>query len=63
MTAVHMQGLLITHHGEVLHGEQVLCPVLKYRAIATIGDEFIRMLGNRGVKVVLDHEHDARCLL
>ena len=31
-----LQRLLIGHRGQVVHGYQVLCPVLKYRTVASI---------------------------
>ena len=36
--AVHVQGLLLRHGGQVLHGEAVLGPVLEHGAIAPVGD-------------------------
>ena len=62
VAAVHDQGLFLGHLAQVLHGETVLGPVLKYPAVTTVGDEFFRMLRHCGVQVVLDHEHDGRRL-
>jgi len=50
-----MERLFIGHEGQVLHGEQVLGPVLEYSPIAPVGNEFIRMLGYSRIKVILDH--------
>ena len=57
-TGVHRQGLLVGHGGEVLHGQPVLGPVLEDGAVAAVGDQFVRMLGDPRVQVVLDHRHD-----
>jgi len=48
----------IAHPGhicQVLHGQKVLCPILEDRPISSIGDQFMRMLGNAGVQIILDH--------
>ena len=61
-TGVHGQGLLVGHVGQILHGEAVLRPVLEDGAVAAVGDEFVRVLGDAGIQVVLDHGHDGGCL-
>ena len=58
MTRVHHQCLFVGHLAQILHGEQILGPVLEYGAIAAVGDEFVRMLGHGAVEVVLYHHHD-----
>ena len=62
MAAVHHQGLLIGHLRQVAHGEAILGPVLEHRAVATVGDQLVRVLGHGGIQVVLDHQHDGRRL-
>ena len=62
MARIHGQGLLVGHGGEVLHGEQVLRPILKYCAISAIGNEFVRMLCYCRIQVVLNHQHDGGSL-
>ena len=54
---------MVGHLAEVFHHEAVLCPVHEDRAVASVGDEFVRMLGNAWVEVVLDHQHDGSGLL
>ena len=60
--AVHDEGLLLGHFAQVAHDEAVLCPVLEDGAVAAVGDELLRVLGDGRVQVVLDHEHDGRGL-
>ncbi len=59
---MHVQRLVLGHGGEVLHGQQVLRPVLKDGSVASVGDELVRMLRHRRIQVVLDHQHDGRSL-
>ena len=58
-----MKGLIVGHRGEVLHRQQVLCPVLKDRPIAAVGNELVRVLSHRWIQVVLNHQHDASGML
>jgi len=58
MPRIHHQGLLITHLRKVLHGEQVLGPVLKHRPVSTVSDQLMGVLRHRRIQVVLDHQHD-----
>ena len=58
MAAVHDEGLLVGHLAEVFHHQAVLSPVLEDGAVATVGDELVRMLSHGGVEVILDHQHD-----
>ena len=58
MAAVHDQGLLVRHGGEILHGKPVLGPVLEDGSVSAVDDELVRMLGHPLVQVVLDHGHD-----
>ena len=62
MTGIEVKRLLLCHLGQVLHGKQVLGPVLKYRSIATVGNQFLRMLCYRWIQVILKHELDGCCL-
>ena len=62
VTTVHHKCLFFCHGGQVLHGEQVLRPVLEDRSVAAIGDEFMRMLCYHRIQVVLYHHHDGRSL-
>ena len=62
MAAVHHKCLIISHLGEVAHGQKVLRPVLKNRAVAAIGDEFVGVFGNFWVEVILNHQLDGRRL-
>ena len=62
MSGVHHQSLFVGHSGKVLHREPVLCPILEYRAVATVGNKLVRMLRHRLVEVVVDHQHDCRRL-
>ena len=59
---MHVQRLVLSHGGEVLHRQQVLGPVLKDGSVASIGDKLVRMLRHRRIQVVLDHQHDGRGL-
>ena len=63
MSGVHHECLLIGHLAQIFHREAVLCPVLEDGAVAAVDDELVGMLCHRGVEVVLDHQHDGRCLL
>ena len=63
MPRVQMKGLLVGHRGEVLHGQQVLRPVLKDCTIAAVGNEFVRVLGDSRIQIVLNHQHDGCGLL
>ena len=47
---------------EISHGQQVLSPILKYRAVPSVSNQLVRVLGNLGIKVVSDHVHDGRSL-
>ena len=58
-----MEGFVFLQLGQVLHGEQVLRPVLEYRPVAPVGNQFVGVLGHCRIQVVLDHEHDGGCLL
>ncbi len=58
VTRVHVKRLLVRHFGEVLHSQQILGPVLEYGTVPSIGDQFLRVLGNSRIQIVLDHEHD-----
>ena len=60
---MHVQGLVVGHRGEVLHGQQVLRPVLKDSPIAAIGNELVRVLRYGGIQIVLNHQHDGCGLL
>ena len=60
--AVHDEGLLLRHFAQIAHHEAVLCPVLEDGAVSAVGDEFLRMLRDGRVQVVLDHQHDGRRL-
>ena len=62
MSAVHVQGLLHGHLAEVLHREQVLCPILKNGTVPAVSDELFRVLCHRWIQVVLDHQHDGGSL-
>ena len=62
MSGIHVKGLLVGHFRQVLHGKQVLCPVLKYGAISAISDQLFRVLSDGRIEIVLYHEHD-RCRL
>ena len=62
VTGVHDQRLFVGHLREVLHREQILCPVLEHRAVSAVRDQLVRVLRHRGVEVVLDHVHDRRGL-
>ena len=59
---VHHEGLFVGHSGKVLHHEAVLCPVLEYGTVASVGDELVRVLGHTVVQIVLDHRHDCSSL-
>ena len=37
-------------------------PVLEYGAISAVCNQLVRMLRYGGVKIVLDHQHNAGCL-
>ncbi len=58
MSAVHHERLLVGHLGEIFHHQTVLCPVLEDGSVAAVDDQFVRMLRNARVEVVLNHEHD-----
>ena len=62
MARIDDQGLLVGHLGQVLHGQQVLGPVLEDGAVAAVGDQLVGVLGHRRIQVVLDHQHDGRGL-
>ena len=62
VAAVHDEGLLVGHLAEVLHHQAILSPVLEHGAVATVGNQLVRMLGHGGVEVVLDHQHDGGSL-
>ena len=62
MARIEDQGLLIAHLSQVLHGQPVLGPVLKYGTIAAIGDQLFRMLGYPGIQVVGKHQHNGSSL-
>ena len=63
VAAVHHQRLLVGHLAQVLHHQAVLRPVLEHRTVAAVGDQLVRVLRHGRVQVVLDHQHDGRCLL
>ena len=56
------QGLLLGHRGQILHREPILRPVLEDGPVAAVGNEFVRVLGDARIQVVLDHRHDGGCL-
>ena len=58
MARIHHQCLFFGHSGQILHGQQVLGPVLKYGSVTAIRNQFVRMLCYRRVEVVGDHQHD-----
>ena len=58
MAGVHHQRLLVSHGGKVLHGQQVLRPILENRSVAAVDYEFVRMLRNPRIQIVLDHRHN-----
>ena len=62
MTRVHHERLLVGHLAEVFHCESVLRPVLEDGTVASVHDEFVRMLRHLRVQVVLNHEHDGGSL-
>ena len=62
MARVQDEGLLFAHFREVLHGEQVLRPILENGSVAAIGNQLFGMLGHLGVEVVLNHQHNGCCL-
>ena len=47
-TGIHGQGLLVGHLREILHGEQILGPVLEYGAVAAIDYQLVGVLGQMG---------------
>ena len=55
---VHHQSLFVCHFRQVFQSQAILHPILKNSTISTIRDEFMRMLCDAVIKVVLDHEHD-----
>ena len=55
---MQVQGFVVPQLGEVLHGEAVLGPVLEDRAVAAVGNEFVRVLCHGRIQVVLDHQHN-----
>ncbi len=62
MARVHDQRLLVGHLAQILHHQAILGPVLKDSAVAAIGYELVGMLGDGGVEIVLNHQHDGRGL-
>src|SRR5688572_30126141 len=62
MTGVHMQRLIFRHCSEVLHGKQILRPVLKYSAVTSICNQLVGMLRHCRIQVVLDHHHNCSSL-
>ena len=62
MAAIHDKCLLVSHLAKILHDQPVLCPVLENGTVATIDDEFVRVLSHLRVKIVLYHQHDGCCL-
>ena len=63
MARIHHEGLLVSHCSKILHHEAVLCPVLEHCSVSSIGDQFVRMLCNAVVQIVLNHGHDCCSLL
>ena len=62
MAGVHNQSLFVCHRSQILHGQTVLGPVLEHGPIASVCDEFVRMLRDPRVEVVLYHRHYRRRL-
>ena len=60
MPGHHHKGLFIIHDREVMHRPPVLHPVLEHRAIPPIGDQFVWILSNIRIEIVVDHEHHGR---
>ena len=58
MTRIHHQCLFIGHLTQILHHQSILCPILEYGTITTVCNQFMRMLCNSLIKVVLNHHHD-----
>lgn len=63
VTRVQDQGLVAAHVRQVLHGQQVLSPVLEHGAVAAVGDQLVRELSHLRIQVVLDHVHDGLGLI
>ena len=57
MSGIHYKSLLVSHLGQILHHKTVLCPVLEHGSVASIGDQFMRVLCHTIVQIVLDHRH------
>src|SRR5581483_893549 len=62
MTTIEGQCLLIAHCGQILHGEQVLCPVLEHCSVSSVSDELMRMLRHGVIEIVAEHVHDGGSL-
>ena len=63
MPRIHNKCLLVGHLTQVFHNQTVLCPVLENSTIATVCNQFVRVLSHSLVKVVLDHHHDSSSLM
>ena len=57
MAGIHHQGLFVRHRGQVLHGQQILGPVLEDGPVASVDYEFVGMLRHPGIQIVLYHSH------
>ena len=57
MTGVHHKRLFVGHFAKIFHREPVLRPVLEYGTVASIDNQFVRMLRHFGVEIVLNHQH------
>ena len=57
MSGVHHQRLAVGHLRQIFHGKAILRPILKHSAVASICNQFVRMLGHCRIKIILNHHH------
>ena len=58
VAGVEYQGLVVGHFGEIAHDQPVLNPILEHRAVAPVGNQFVRVFGYLRIEVILDHQHN-----
>ena len=58
MAGIHHESLVFRHLTEVSHRQSILCPVLENCTVASVGNQFVRKLGDGGVEIILNHHHD-----
>ena len=57
VAGIHHKSLLVGHFSKILHHKTILRPVLEHGSVASIGDQFMRVLCHTIVQIVLDHRH------